>query len=168
MATVTTDGTSPEPTSSSSDAHRNFCDLFEGEEDVPCLAPPASGPCVAAEASSAAAAGSISSTKGAANKTKGEHTGERTLPGAARTNGFFESAAASVRRGLVGRDIPFRTPYGMKPLVYSDWTATGRAVDSIEVQYYCPCLNSGVHVFTYECCFVRQGKHRSSWFFGPA
>lgn len=44
----------------------------------------------------------------------------------------FESKVASIRQSLVGRHASFRTPYGSRPLVYSDWTATGRAVSSIE------------------------------------
>lgn len=136
-AAARTDDSSVGLTSSPNDAHRSFCDLFE-EEDVPGQAPPAAaGPNqdeVArddATSATAAAAGLTSTKKSSANETGG-HTEKRTL-GAGAANSFFEEAAASVRRALVGRNAPFRTPYGMKPLVYSDWTATGRAVDSIEV-----------------------------------
>ncbi|CAN0147246.1 unnamed protein product, partial [Laminaria digitata] len=41
-----------------------------------------------------------------------------------------------LRRDLVGRHAPFRTPFGLKPLVYSDWTATARAVSCIERYLY--------------------------------
>lgn len=114
------------PTSSSNGAHRSFCDLLE-EEDVAA---------VAEDASATTAGPTITgSPNGVANKTAGG-TGERTPGKTAAASRFFEGAAASVRRGLVGRNALFRTPYGMKPLVYSDWTATGRAVDSIEVHIY--------------------------------
>ena len=36
------------------------------------------------------------------------------------------------REGLVGRLERFSTPYGIKPLVYADWTASGRAHTAVE------------------------------------
>lgn len=44
----------------------------------------------------------------------------------------FNDAAAAIRAGLVGRNARFHTPFGHKPLVYADWTATGRPVAQIE------------------------------------
>lgn len=144
-AARTDDAPAAGPASSSSDAHRSFCDLFEEERVVYCEAPLAAaaapGPdhydVTEDEASAtAAAAGPTSTESSTANKTGGSAGGRTPGAGAgagAASTSFFEDAAASVRRGLVGRNAPFRTPYGMKPLVYSDWTATGRAVDSIEV-----------------------------------
>lgn len=38
----------------------------------------------------------------------------------------------SVRGSIIGRNLLFKTPYGEKPLVYADYTASGRAVDFIE------------------------------------
>ncbi|MDP8315621.1 MAG: aminotransferase class V-fold PLP-dependent enzyme [Candidatus Celaenobacter antarcticus] len=37
-----------------------------------------------------------------------------------------------LRKSIIGRNIPFETPFGTKPLVYADYTASGRAVDFIE------------------------------------
>ena len=40
---------------------------------------------------------------------------------------------AALRAGIIGSTAVFRTPFaGQKPLVYADWTASGRAVDQIE------------------------------------
>lgn len=140
-ADVRTDETSIGPIPPSSDAHRSFCDLFE--EDGVLLsssankAPPSPRPDAAVAEPPSATAPRPTSTENTANRAGGI-TRERML-GTGATSRFFEGAVASVRRGLVGRNAPFRTPYGMKPLVYSDWTATGRAVGSIEV-----CIHNGV------------------------
>ena len=37
-----------------------------------------------------------------------------------------------LRNSIVGSYLPFTTPYGEKPIVYTDWTASGRLVDKIE------------------------------------
>ena len=41
-------------------------------------------------------------------------------------------ALAELRRDTIGRLSPFKTPYGEKRMIYADWTATGRALGSIE------------------------------------
>jgi hypothetical protein len=38
----------------------------------------------------------------------------------------------ALRRGIVGRLAPFTTPFGTRPIVYADWTASGRAHDEVE------------------------------------
>ena len=37
-----------------------------------------------------------------------------------------------LRRDIIGRNSIFHTPYGERPLVYADYTASGRALLSIE------------------------------------
>ena len=37
-----------------------------------------------------------------------------------------------LRKSIIGRNMPFETPFGTRPLVYADYTASGRAVDFIE------------------------------------
>lgn len=37
-----------------------------------------------------------------------------------------------LRKAIIGRNIFFQTPFGSKPLVYADYTASGRGVDFIE------------------------------------
>lgn len=45
----------------------------------------------------------------------------------------FSSAVVPIRVGVMGKYKRFRTPYRESmPLVYADWTATGRAVAQIE------------------------------------
>ncbi len=47
-----------------------------------------------------------------------------------------------LREDIVGRNVKFKTPFGEKPLVYADYTASGRALHSLEnyilniLQYY--------------------------------
>ena len=36
------------------------------------------------------------------------------------------------RNDIVGLDTTFKTPYGEKPLLFADWTASGRASRSVE------------------------------------
>lgn len=121
---ATTSRKSDEAPANSSDAHRSFCDVLEQEIDAVTshgqqTEPGSTRVAAPPQPSYGAAAG------GAAASTTIE-------PNTQTSADTFKAAAASVRRGLVGRNAPFRTPYGSKPLVYSDWTATGRAVRSIE------------------------------------
>lgn len=37
-----------------------------------------------------------------------------------------------LRKGIIGIDKTFETPYGQKPIVYADWTASGRLYQPIE------------------------------------
>ena len=37
-----------------------------------------------------------------------------------------------LRKSIIGRNMPFETPFGTRPLIYADYTASGRAVDFIE------------------------------------
>ena len=46
----------------------------------------------------------------------------------------LEAAFAPFRRQIIGIDQRFRTPFGSQPLVYADWTASGRLFAPIERQ----------------------------------
>ena len=46
----------------------------------------------------------------------------------------LESHFDRFRRNTVGYDQSFETPYGTKPLVYTDWIASGRLYRPIEDQ----------------------------------
>lgn len=42
------------------------------------------------------------------------------------------STLASIAQGVIGRDLHIPTPYGTLPVVYADWTASGRAYGPME------------------------------------
>ncbi len=44
----------------------------------------------------------------------------------------LEAYFASFRNGIIGIDQEFETPFGTKPLIYTDWTASGRLYRPIE------------------------------------
>ena len=46
----------------------------------------------------------------------------------------LETAFAPFRRGIIGIDQRFASPFGSQPLVYADWTASGRLFGPIERQ----------------------------------
>ena len=43
-----------------------------------------------------------------------------------------DEGLAGLRAGVIGRLEPFATPFGDRPLVYADWTASGRAHAAVE------------------------------------
>ncbi|MFK8040993.1 aminotransferase class V-fold PLP-dependent enzyme [Congregibacter sp.] len=45
-----------------------------------------------------------------------------------------EQLIARIRESVVGQHIPIDTPFGSKPLVYADYTASGRALSFVEAQ----------------------------------
>jgi selenocysteine lyase/cysteine desulfurase len=45
---------------------------------------------------------------------------------------FPDARFADIAAGVIGRDLVIRTPYGEKPVIYADWTASGRAFAPIE------------------------------------
>lgn len=122
------------------DAHRSFCDFLDDEGNAKTeasagqagqsfkgflLTPAANEP---GKSSAPAAAAVADATAGAPVIT--------TRPKPITCADTFEGAVRNLRRGLVGRHTPFRTPFGLRPLVYSDWTATGRAMACIERYLY--------------------------------
>ncbi|RMF00147.1 MAG: selenocysteine lyase, partial [Bacteroidetes bacterium] len=48
------------------------------------------------------------------------------------TESALEAYFATYRAGVIGAQQRFRTPYGEMPLVYADWTASGRLYQPIE------------------------------------
>jgi len=42
------------------------------------------------------------------------------------------AALAALRRDIIGRDLAFRTPFGFRHMFYADYTASGRALQSVE------------------------------------
>lgn len=44
----------------------------------------------------------------------------------------LEAYFESFRKGIIGIDQQFETPYGIQPLIYTDWTASGRLYRPIE------------------------------------
>jgi len=51
-----------------------------------------------------------------------------TIPGTQTMNLLIER----IRRAVIGQRQPITTPFGDKPLVYADYTASGRSLDFVE------------------------------------
>ncbi len=47
-------------------------------------------------------------------------------------SGNLENYFSQFRKNIIGYDAEFETPYGVKPLIYADWTASGRLYKPIE------------------------------------
>lgn len=46
--------------------------------------------------------------------------------------GFMSVLIEKIRKGVIGQNMPVETVFGVKPLVYADYTASGRSLDFIE------------------------------------
>ena len=44
----------------------------------------------------------------------------------------MDDRLAQIRRDVVGADASFDGPFGRKTMLYADWTASGRALVSVE------------------------------------
>lgn len=105
-------------TAPSSDAHRSFCNLLESTERDGHV-------------------GEGSDLQGSPHNLSLSTPDEATVAVSddhpVSSHEAFDAAVARVRSGVVGRHKRFRTPYSdSMPIVYADWTATGRAVHQIE------------------------------------
>ena len=49
-----------------------------------------------------------------------------------RENSETEALIARIREGVIGERLAIETPFGRKPLIYADYTASGRSLDFIE------------------------------------
>ena len=145
MTTTTAEGESDRTPDSAthSDAYRSFCDVLDEENETKAAAPgeqigqlfKASLLTSAVEAGIGAVA-AAAGIGAAATAVRAATVGTPPATSAETLN----EAARILRWSLVGRHAPFRTPFGLKPLVYSDWTATGRAVSCIERYLYTDVL----------------------------
>lgn len=45
---------------------------------------------------------------------------------------FMSSLIEKIRKGVIGQSMPVETVFGVKPLIYADYTASGRSLDFIE------------------------------------
>ena len=46
-----------------------------------------------------------------------------------------------LRKSIIGRNMPFETPFGTRPLVYADYTASVRAVDFMVILIILICFS---------------------------
>jgi hypothetical protein len=47
---------------------------------------------------------------------------------------------AWLRRDIIGRNMIFETPFGQRPLVYADYTASGRGLSSMKPTSAAPAV----------------------------
>lgn len=114
-------------TPSTGDAHRSFCDVL-GDGGGSDAAAATTGVPAAGAPTGGGVAGATFAVMSAPTSRSSRPRGVTRIRGTS-----FDAAAASIRAGLVGRHALFRTPFGARmPVVYADWTATGRAVSQIE------------------------------------
>lgn len=39
---------------------------------------------------------------------------------------------SALRKEIIGAYLPFKTPFGTKPIIYADWTASGKCLGKLE------------------------------------
>lgn len=54
------------------------------------------------------------------------------IPVSSFASSSAEDKVAAIRRDIIGSQTMFSTPFGQKPIIYADWTASGRCLGRIE------------------------------------